>query len=145
MAELKSPVSLASLSLRAAAESAYEFEFETPDGSGTGIFFPVLGAHSDKVTRETNVLLNEHRKREAVAAAKAAKSRPDQIQVTPIEDDIAFGQRLAAIRLVVWRGIEEPCTPENALLLCQTNPEAAAQITARSGDLANFIKNSKKT
>lgn len=141
MAEAKT-VSLASLNLRAASDEPYEFEFEGPDGSGTGVFLQVLGDHSERVTAAVHEAINARRKKEAIAAAKAAKARPDSATFEPVESDVTFGQRLAAARLVGWRGIAEPWSPENALLLCQTNPEAAKQILAASSDLANFTKSS---
>jgi len=144
-------VSLASLNARKAAEVPTEFEY-TFEGKPTGLFFKVLGSQCASVTQTINRLVNERRKEEAARAALSTEAN-----FTPIEDDIAFGQRLAAIRLVGWRkpgetqglapdqverfqGIEDDWTAQAALTLCQDNPDIAAQITATSNKLSNFIK-----
>jgi hypothetical protein len=127
--------SLASLNTRKASETPFTFEAVEPDGSFSGIKLSVLGSHSDQVTKESNRLINERRQQQA---AREAQAGPNEPLFTPVEDDVAFGQRLAAVRLVGWEGIDEPCTPENALILCQTNPGYAAQVMQKSGNLANF-------
>ena len=127
--------SLDDIDLRQGSENAFEFEYIGPKGNKTGIFFSVLGEHAEKVRSETNALLNERRRAEATREA-AATSAADAI--TPIEDDTAFGQRLAAVRLVGWRGLREDYTPARGLRLCQTNALAAAQITQKSRQAENF-------
>lgn len=136
-------LSLSDLNARAAADTAVEFEYVTPAGEPSGVFLSVLGAQSDKVTAEVNRLLNARRQKEAAQAATRMGGR-DQAVFTPIEDDIAFGQRLAALRIADWRGIKEPFSPENALLLCQTNADVADQVIKTSGDTARFMKASPK-
>lgn len=136
----KSPgVSLASLDARKASAAAFEFEYIGPDGAGTGIMLKVIGAQSAEVTEGTNRLVNERRRQEAIRAAEATASRPGDA-IIPVEDDIAFGQRLSAMRLVGWDGIADPWSAENALLLCQSNPDIASQVLAQSNKLGNFIK-----
>jgi len=60
------------------------------------------------------------------------------VETTKFEDDVDAGKRLAAVRMVGWRGITEPFTPENALRLCYSNPLVAAQVTENSDNTANF-------
>ncbi len=144
-------VSLASLNARKAADVPTEFEYVL-EGKPTGLFFKVLGGQSASVTQTVNRLVNERRKEEAVKAAQATEA-----VFTPIEDDIAFGQGLAAVRLVGWRkpgeteglapdqverfqGIEDDWSAEAALKLCQSNPDIAFQVNAASNKLSNFIK-----
>ena len=138
-------LSLADLNARDHGSEAFEFEYTDDRGRGTGVFLSVLGGQSAKVTAEINRLVNERRKAEQVAAARNRGARPDSAEFTPVEDDIAFGQRLSAVRLVGWRGITDPYTPENALLLCQTNADISAQVLEESNKTANFLKLSSPT
>jgi hypothetical protein len=135
-------VSLASLDARKASETPYLFEYVGPDGVESGIRLGVLGGQSSTVTKATNLLLNERRRQEAIRDAEANAARPGD-NITPVESDILFGQRLAAIRLVAWEGIDEDCTPENALLLCQTNADIAAEVLKQSNKIGNFTKASR--
>lgn len=135
----KPTLSLADLDARTASERAYEFEF-TIGGEGTGFFISVLGQHCESIASQLNAEINGRRRKLAVAAARNAKSRAEAVEFDLIEDDIAFGQRLAAIRIVGWRGIVEDYTPERALFLCQKNPQLAEQVLEASNDLANFMK-----
>lgn len=132
-------VSIASLNAVAAGDAAFEFEYIDTLGNPTGIFFKVLGSQSEKVTKETNALINARRRQEAVRLAQVGNRRP-QDAVTPVEDDITFGQRLAAIRVVGWSGITEEYSPELALKLCQTNADISSQVLDRSNEVGNFIK-----
>lgn len=152
-------VSIATLNVRKGSDTPFEFEYVDSSGSNSGIFFKVLGSQSDTITKAINVLVNERRSQEAVRLAKNQRAAST---FTPVEDDIEFGQRLAAVRLVGWRrpgdtdglsadqlsrfqGIEEAYSPELALTLCQTNPDIAAQVLAASNDLGNFTLASPKT
>jgi hypothetical protein len=153
-------ISLASLDARKASSEAVEFEYVTAEGEQTGIFVSILGSQSDKVTSETNRLVNERRQKEAAQAAARMGGR-EQPTFTPVEDDIAFGQRLAAVRVAGWRkpdevdgltadqkerfqGIIEDFTPENALLLCRSNGDFSGFVTAKSNLSGPFMKRSPK-
>lgn len=133
-------VSLASLNLVAAADVPYQMPFLNALGDPTGVVIEVLGAQSEKVTSAVNAAVNGRRKAEIAAKAAAARRNGEASEFTPVEDDILFGQRLAAARIVGWHGITEAFTPELALTLCQTNPELARQVIEASNDLANFTK-----
>lgn len=137
-------VSLASLNMRKASEEPFKFEYIGPDGSNSGITLHVLGGHSDTVNNEVNRLLNERRRKEAAAQARQRTGRKEE-GFTPVEDDIAFAQRLNAVRLVGWEGITEPWSQENALELIRINPHLADQVAEASGDLSNFTQSSSKT
>lgn len=132
-------LSLADLNARAASDTPFEFEYITTKGEPTGVFFSVLGGQSKVVQDEANKAVNARRRAEAVQTAQAKTSR-DSDNYTPVEDDKAFGQRLAAIRLTGWRGIAEDFTPELGLALCQNNDDAAAVILQKSNDMGNFMK-----
>lgn len=138
-------VSLANLNTAKAAETPFEFELIDGLGVGTGVFLLVLGDESDTVRAATAALLNERRRADAFKEARRAKSRAgDQPTFTPVEDDLEFGFRVTAAKVVGWRGIEEDFTPERALELVRTNAAAAAQIAEKAGDLANFTPASQK-
>ena len=132
-------LSLDDLNYIAKSDAAYEFEYVTPDGEGTGVFISVLGGQAEVVTREVAALLNDRRRKEALRAMKA-KSKKQQAEFDPIEEDIEFGQRMAAIRIVGWRGITDAFSRDNAMRLCATNREVAAQVIEHSDNMANFTK-----
>jgi hypothetical protein len=129
--------SLESLNAVKASEVPFEFQVEGPDGEPTPIFISVYGAHSEKVTRAVSELVNERRRK---AAIREASGRKKNVEFDTLESDVDFGKRLAAVRIAKWRGISEPCTPENALKLCQINHLIAAQVTRQSDDLGNFMR-----
>jgi len=126
--------------LDATQKDAFEFEYITDEGQSTGIFLKVLGGQSSTVTKEVSRLVNERRKAQAIRAANSASRGRKEVSFDRIEDDVEFGQRLAAVRLVGWRGIAEDFTPENGLKLCQRNRDISAQITEQSDKLSNFMK-----
>lgn len=138
----KKQFSLSDLDATKASEGAFEFEYILPDGEGSGVFLSVVGGQSETVQRESAKMINERRRQKAAIAAQNSMRGPrkGQVEFDPIESDIEFGQRLAACRLVGWRGITDPFTPENALRLCKTNSDIAAQIIQQSDNLANFMK-----
>lgn len=149
-------ISLSALNLTAAGEQMFEFEYAI-DGKPSGLWFSVYGTQTDRVQAAINKAVNERRKTEAVAESRARHSRAGAAEFTPLEDDTAFGQRLAAVRLGGWRGpgqtedltpeqkgrfqgITEPFSPELALKLCQGNPDIAAQATEEANRTSNFLK-----
>lgn len=136
-------LSLADLNARKASETPYKFQPLGPTGEPMEITLSVLGSQSYTVQKAINAAVDARRKQEAIRDAELGTARPGD-NITPLEDDVKFGQRLAAARLVGWDGIEEPFTPENALTLCQDNPDLADQITKQSNRLANFMKASPK-
>ena len=135
----KGGVSLANLNMVKASDTPFEFEYVTPEGVSTGIFFKVLGGQSETVTKAAAKMINE-RRRQVAARELNKRGISKQVDFDPIENDIEFGQRLAAVRLVGWSGITDEFTPENALRLCQTNKFVAAAILEYSDDAANFMK-----
>lgn len=135
-------VSLNDLDATKASADAFEFEYINPEtGEGTGIFLSVLGGQSEIVSSEVAKLVNERRRKQAareVAKKVGVGNKP--IEFDTMESDIEFGQRLAAVRLVGWRGITETWSAENALRLCRSNRDIAAQVVSNSDEMGNFIK-----
>jgi hypothetical protein len=130
---------LSDLNAVSASESPFEFEYIMPNGKKSGVFFSVYGGQSERVTKEVNRLVNERRQKQALAEAnRRMNNRTAQFE--KLEDDVEFGQRLAAVRLAGWRGVDDQFTPEAALALCQSNRDIAAQITDQSDNIANFMK-----
>lgn len=133
--------SLQELDATAAAAEAIEFEYIGPAGNETGIFFSIIGGHSEVVTAATAELQNERRRK---AAAREVQqligTGSNKVEFDKFEDDVAYGQRMAAKRLVGWRGINDDFTPESALRLCKSNAHIAAFITRCSEELGNFFK-----
>jgi hypothetical protein len=120
---------------------AFEFPYLNADGEETGIFLSVLGSESEAVQKEVAALINDRRRKQAAReAVQRIGTAKKQVEYDTLESDVEFGQRLAAVRLVGWRGISDPFTPENALRLCRSNRDIAAQITQASDAAGNFIK-----
>lgn len=139
MSEKKNSFSLEQLDSTKASAKGFEFGYKDPGtGGSTGVFFTVLGSESEVVTKEVARLINERRRKEAARLAKSGKN--DAPEFDTLESDVEFGQRLAAVRLVGWRGITEPWSVENALRLCKSNRDIATQINLESDKLGNFIK-----
>lgn len=51
----------------------------------------------------------------------------------------AYTIKKASDRIMAWEGIEEPCTPENAELLCTINPAIRIAILQEAEKQANFM------
>jgi len=138
--ETASSVSLSSLNAVKASDTPFEFEYITPDGDNSGVFLSILGGQSEVVTKTAAKMINEHRRKKAAREMNSRFNSKNNVDFDTLESDVEFGQRLAAIRIVGWRGITDPFTPENALLLCQTNKLIAAQVMEQSENLANFMR-----
>jgi hypothetical protein len=132
-------ISIAALNVSTAGEKAHEFEYISPDGTGSGVFLSVLGGESATVQAVVNKMVNDRRKQQT----KAASSRGGQ-EFVPIESDIEFGQKLTAVRLVGWRGITEDYSPELALELVKGNARLAEQVTSESNEAINFLPSKSK-
>lgn len=127
--------SLDDLNLVSASENSFEFEYIRGDGRQTGVFISVIGGQAPKVQEFVRKYFNQRRTQEAVAQKRGK-------EITRlIEDDEDFGIDYAAIRVVGWKGINEPFTPESAKILCRNNREIREQIIEASDNLANFTKN----
>jgi len=127
--------SIASLNLVQASETGYEFEVKNSDGIGLGVFITVRGEHSDTVRAAARKEINAFRERSYQAGKKGEAIVPD-----PVEDDEAKAIAGAVLRTVSWRGLDEPCTPDNARLLYTVNPEVRGQVYAAAAQSANFLK-----
>lgn len=132
-------ISLSSLNAVKASEAPFEFEYITPGGEPSGVFLSILGGQSEVVTKTAAKMINDHRKKKAAREASSRFQSKHNVDFDTLESDVEFGQRLAAVRLVGWRGITDPFTPENALELCRINKLIAAQIMEQSENLANFM------
>lgn len=138
--EMVAGVSLSSLDATKASDTPFEFEYITPDGDNSGVFLSILGGQSEAVTKTAAKMINEHRRKKAVREMNARYNSKKNVEFETLESDVEFSQRLAAVRIVGWRGITDPWSPENALRLCQTNRVIAAQVMEQSENLANFMK-----
>lgn len=135
-------LSLDDLDTSKASAEAFEFEYINAAGEPSGVFLSILGSQAEAVTREVARLVNERRRKEAQRdVARQTGVGPKKVEFETLESDVEFGQRLAAVRLVGWRGITEAWSPENALRLCKGNRELAAQITTQSDLTRNFTTN----
>lgn len=128
--------SLDQLDVTKQSEAGYEFEvLDDATGKGTGIFLTVIGAHAPAVQNFTKKTLNARRVFDEMQEKRGKKAA-----TRTIEEDIEFGTELSAIRVVGWRGISDPFTPEGAVRLCTINPPIKEQILKASDDIANFSK-----
>lgn len=149
-------LSLNDLDAAQKSSEAFEFEYQNADGDPTGIFLLVVGSQAEKVTMAVAKLVNERRRKEAAREVqRRIQPNSKTVQFETLESDVEFGQRLAAVRLVGWRGpgqvdglspeqverfqgITDPWTEDNALRLCRTNRDIAAQVTLQSDAMGNF-------
>lgn len=132
-------ISLKDLNVSKACEVGFEFEVKDElTGKGTGIFLTVIGGHAQAILDFSKKELNARRVAQAMAEKRDPRGKNPEAKVVPIEDDIEFSTEMVAIRVVAWRGIEEPYTHENAVNLCTINPPIKEQILAVSEDLRNF-------
>lgn len=155
-------ISLATLNARKTADAPYEFEALGFDGEPCGIFLSVIGSQSDTITRFVQEEDDAERRANFVRATKNAKARPESADLGSLADDMEASARKIAKRLVGWRGpgetdgltdeqkarflgIEEPWSPENALLLCRTNQHIANQVINKANDLGNWLRLSRAT
>lgn len=118
----------------AASDKPYPLAILNADGTEDGLVLDILGSQSEKVQAEVNRLVNDRRKRKAQAAA-VAKGEP--LDFTPVEDDISFGHRLTAVRVVGWN-LKAPFSAEAAYRLVSRSARISEQVTAASNDLGNF-------
>lgn len=134
-------VSLDDLDAKKACEKPFEFPFLNAAGNPTGVMLKVLGSQSETVTKEVAILINERRRKEAAREMNRSMVIGAQtVEYETLENDVAFGQRLAAVRLVGWSGIREEWSPTNAFKLCSSNRDLSAQVTRQSDTIANFMK-----
>lgn len=149
-------ISLNDLDATAKNSEAFEFEYLNSEGEPTGIFLSVVGSQAERVTSAIAKLVNERRRKEAAKeVARRLQPNAKAIQFETLESDVEFGQRLAAVRLVGWRGpgqvdglteeqvarfqgITDPWTEDNAHRLCRTNRDISAQVTIQSDAMGNF-------
>lgn len=138
-------VSLEDLNLSKQCENAFEFQYIAPGGVESGIYISVIGSNAEKVRNFSIAEANKVRKEAALKNVKSKRkdSRLDgdnDIEFTPIEDDIEYFIRDAANRIVAWRGIGQECTTEAAEYLCRVNSEIRRQAVEASNELSNFTK-----
>ena len=134
--------SLDDLDAKKASAKAFEFEYvDMATGEKTGVFLSVLGAESEVVQAAIAVAGNEQRRKQAVKELQRTPSATTQTATyDTVEDDDEYVRVLAAARLVGWRGISDPYSPENALKLVSSNRGVRNQILQNSNNMANFMK-----
>ena len=129
--------SLDDLDVTKRCEIPFEFEYiDEATGKGTGIFFTIIGSHAQVIADYTAKELNARRVAEKMAEKRDPRGKNPV--VVKIEEDIGFSTELIALRIVGWRGIEEPFSRENAVRLCAKNQPIREQILQKSDDLKNF-------
>ena len=134
--------SLDDLDAKKASAKAFEFEYvDMATGEKTGVFLSVLGAESEVVQAAIAAAGNEQRRKQAVKELQKTLSATTQTATyDTVEDDNEYVCALAAARLVGWRGIGDPYSPENALRLVSSNRGVRNQILQNSNSMANFMK-----
>lgn len=128
-------VSLADLNLTKKCEQGFEFEYLDENDKPTGIFFTVIGGHSEKIKRASFAAYDRNARHEAMQ-----KKRGKDIEIKPLEEVADENLEITAMRVTGWRGITEPCTPENVLVLLKTNALIVKQILENSENISNFTR-----
>lgn len=127
----------------AQSQTPFDLKIIKRDGSEDGLVLQVLGSESETVQAEINRLVNDRRKKMAQAEAMANRVGVGATPVTPIEDDIAFGHRLAAARVVGWN-LKTPFSAEGALKLVSRHADISKQVIDASNAVENFTQASPK-
>lgn len=131
--------SLDDLDLSKSMDKGFEFEVvDDVSGKGRGIFLTVVGGHSTRVQDFLTKSLNERRTAEAMADKRDPRGK--QVRIVPIEQDIAFADEYAAIRITGWRGIKQAYTHDGAIRLCKGNALIKDQVLTQSEKLENFTE-----
>lgn len=113
-------------------ETPCEFEVTSEHtGKGIGLFITVTSAHTKSVSDllKSRIILKQ-RQSEFQLVGYDGDSAAVQLDELELEILSATG------RIVDWRGIIEPCTRDNALILCSTNPFIRHQILTMSNDIS---------
>ena len=132
-------LSLADLELN---EAGVPVEMIDDDGSATGILIDVLASNLDSVNARQNALEDERRRKAAVRAAKAAKSRQEDAGESA-EETAEYVRRAAAVRVSGWNLADE-FTEGNVVKLFKLRPKFALQVLDASNETSRFTKGSPK-
>lgn len=133
LTEVKKPVSLASLDLSKDCEHGYKFELVDVRGKGSGIFLTVLGQHAEGPKKAIRKRLNAE-----IVQNTMLQKRGKDIPAKMVEDLRDDNLHDAAVYVVAWEGITEPCTLENVIKLFTINQEYLRQSVEESQKLENF-------
>jgi len=110
-------------------ETPIEFEVLSElTGKGIGLFITVTSAHAKTVSDllKSRIILKQRQ-----------SEFQSNIEISSVQLDEQELEILSATgRIVEWRGIIEPCTRENALILCSTNPFIRQQVINTSNDVS---------
>lgn len=128
-------ISLADLNINKRCETGYDFEYYDENDKPSGIFLTVIGGHADKIKKASFAAYDRKAKQEAYQ-----KKRGKEVEITPLEEIAEENLEITAMRVIAWRGISEPCTPENVLLLLKSNALVVKQVVEESEQMANFSK-----
>lgn len=124
-------ISIDDLDAVTAGANPFEFEYTFNNGRKSGVFLQVVGSESEHVAIETAAIMAEERARKNATEATGAAYEFDSVRV---------GKRIAASRIVGWRGLKEEYSKANAEKLCLNNQMIADQVLTKSNALENFIK-----
>ena len=128
-------VSLESLNLTKDCEQGYEFELVDVKGNGSGISLIVLGQHAEEPKKAIRKRLNAEITQNAMLS-----KRGKDIPAKTVEDMRDDNLHDAAVYVIGWKGITEPCTLENVVKLFSINQEFMRQAIEESQKLENFTR-----
>jgi hypothetical protein len=128
-------VSLESLNLTKDCEQGYEFELVDVKGNGSGISLIVLGQHAEEPKKAIRKRLNAEITQNAMLS-----KRGKDIPAKTVEDMRDDNLHDAAVYVIGWKGITEPCTLENIVKLFSINQEFMRQAIEESQKLENFTR-----
>lgn len=126
-------ISLDSLNVVKASAAPFTLDIVDDAGNKLGFSLDVIGSNSEVITKFFAKAMNARR-----TAEDMQRKKGKDVQVTKVEDDIAFANELAAKRIVGWNGIDDEFSPERAIKLIETNPMVREQVMNASDDIRNF-------
>lgn len=134
--QAQNPVDITSFDAVTECEYGHEFELKDKDGiSGIGVRLVVLGKHADVVNKWINKTVNTLIREKQIAERKGRNMDPkslDDIREQNIEG--------AVIRVVGWKNVKQPFTPDLLKAALKRNPHWIDQIVEESDNLGNFSK-----
>lgn len=137
-------ISIASIEQQVATEEPSELELVLPNGDNSGIVVMVKSDQAPSVVEALNKLANTRRRKEALAAAQAAKARPGEA-VVPVEEDLLAYRKAVVVRMAGWKGVSDDFTEENALRLLKAAPGFGPQILEKAAEMTGFTPASSTT
>jgi len=138
MTKISTPeISLDDIEAEVATEDTQDFEPALVDGTPSGIILFVKSELAPSVAAELERMSDNQRRKAAMAAAQASKSRPGEVYEKSADVMAAF-RKAVLLRVAGWRGVKQEFSEENLNRLLKLQPGFCSQIIEKSGEMGRF-------